>query len=112
MATLPTPGDVVLLPHQGVQQLKIRPFVVVSSAIYHATRPDLVLGVVTSRLPGTPGPTEYVLQDWQAAGLRYPSLFRPYFVTVPITNVPLPIGRLFSRDWAEVQARLRLAIAV
>jgi mRNA interferase MazF len=112
MAILPHPGDVVIVPHQGIQQSKVRPFVVVSSDVYHATRPDIVLGLLTSQLPATRGPTDYILQDWQAAGLRFPTLFRSFFMTVPVVAVQPPIGQLSARDWAEVQARLRVALAV
>lgn len=56
-------------------------------------------------------PTDYVLQDWTAAGLRYPSAYRSYLLTLDDGSLP-SIGRLSERDWQEVQARLRLALAV
>ena len=112
MATLPSPGDVVVVPHDGIQHSKVRPFVVVSSGLYHSTRPDLILALLTSRIPAHPGPTDCILQDWQAAGLRFPTMFRAFLYTVPVGGVRLPIGKMSARDWAEVQARLRLALAV
>ncbi len=112
MAILPSPGDVVVLLQTGVRVSKYRPAVVVSSDLYHATRPDLILATITTRFPPSLGPLEYALLDWGAAGLHYPSLFRPFFTSTPIADVPVPVGRLSDRDWAEVQIRLRLTLAV
>jgi mRNA interferase MazF len=110
MATF-RPGDVVVVDFPGVQKNKMRPALVVSTDLYHATRPDVVLAVLTKQVAKATGPTDYVLQDWQAAGLRFPSLFRAFFNTFVATK-PVLIGHLSDRDWAEVQARLRLALAV
>ncbi len=105
------PGDVVVAPFGGAEGIKMRPAVVVTTDLYHTTRPDVLLGIITSQVAKATQPTDYVLQDWQAASLRFPSAFRAYFTMVH-SRVPRPIGRLSDRDWAEVQARLRLAIAV
>jgi mRNA-degrading endonuclease toxin of MazEF toxin-antitoxin module len=43
------PGDVVTVDFHGATGPKRRPAVVVSSALYHQHRPDLVLGVLTSQ---------------------------------------------------------------
>ena len=112
MATLPSPGDVVIMLHEGVQQRKFRPFVVVSSDLFHATRPDVVLALLTSQIPPVLGPLDYALKDWTVAGLRLPTMFRAFFSTFPVAVVPNPVGKLTDVDWAEVQARLRLAMAV
>lgn len=109
---MPTPGDVVLVPFVGVQGTKRRPGVVVSSALYHSLRPDVVVALLTSQVTKATQPTDYVLQDWSAAGLKYPSAFRPFFRTIPVVEVLGFFGVLSVRDWAEVQTRLRLALAV
>ena len=80
------PGDVVVIDFPGVTGVKRRPTVVVSSPRYHASRPDIVVGLITSQTTAL-GPTDYVLQDWAQAGLRVPSVFRSFFATLP----PLPI---------------------
>ncbi|MGO8750950.1 MAG: type II toxin-antitoxin system PemK/MazF family toxin [Thermoguttaceae bacterium] len=68
-------GGVVTIDFPGVTGIKRRLAVVLSSALYHAARPDLVVGLITSRsVPA--GPTDYALQDWSAAGLRLPSRIR------------------------------------
>lgn len=105
------PGDVVIVDFPGVSGIKRRPTVVVSTHTYHTTRPDIVLGLLTSQTAGATGPTDYILQDWSAAGLHNPSAFRAFLVTLPASSVVV-IGHLSDRDWQEVQARLRIALAV
>jgi mRNA interferase MazF len=105
------PGDVVLADYPGVQGVKRRPGVVVSTDLYHATRPDVVVAVLTTKLAKARGPTDYVLQDWSAAGLHKPSAFRVYLEMFTPTQLVL-IGHLSDLDWLEVQARLRLGLAV
>jgi mRNA-degrading endonuclease toxin of MazEF toxin-antitoxin module len=106
------PGMVVTVLFPGVQGTKPRPVVVVSTDLYQSSRPDLILGLVTSNLLIASAPTDYVLQDWSAAGLRKPSAFRAFLLTLPATNVRRLAGQLTDRDWQEVQARMRLALAV
>jgi len=102
-------GDVVTIDFPGVTGIKRRPAVVLSSAIYHAARPDLVVGLITSRSVAA-GPTDYVLQDWSAAGLRLPSTFRSFFATLPPAANPTAVGRLSERDWKGVRACVQAAL--
>src|SRR5947209_6970467 len=106
------PGAVVTVDFPGVTGIKRRPAVIVSTVAYHAARPDVILAVVTTQTAGATGPTDYLLQDWAATGLRRPSAFRAYLATLPATSVIAEIGQLSDRDWQEVQARLRIALAV
>ena len=105
------PGDVITVDFPGALGIKRRPAVVLSAPIYHATRPDLVLGLLTSQIAGAIGPTDYVLQDWAAAGLHSPSAFRSFLATLPAANVAV-IGHRSNRDWQEVKTRLCVALAV
>ena len=93
------PGDVVTVDFLGATGPKRRPAVVVSSALYHQHRPDLVLGVLTSQVSRATTPLDYLLQDWASAGLRQPSAFRAYFGMATPTAVRV-IGHLSARDWA------------
>jgi len=106
------PGDVVVADFIGEQGVKARPVVVVSTDLYQAHRPDVVLAELTSNVAAATAPTDYVLQDWAAAGLHRPSAFRLYLNTTNVGKVLALIGHLTDRDWAEVQARLRLGLAV
>ena len=104
------PGDVVVLDFPGVMGIKRRPAVVVSSALYHAARPDVVVGLITSRTMAL-GSMDYVLQDWSQAGLRVPSVFRCFFATLPATAQHRVIGHLSDRDWQGVCECVRSALA-
>jgi mRNA interferase MazF len=43
------PGDVVTVDFPGVAGIKRRPAVVLSSSTYHATRPDVIVGLITTQ---------------------------------------------------------------
>ncbi|MBM4463978.1 MAG: type II toxin-antitoxin system PemK/MazF family toxin [Chloroflexi bacterium] len=105
------PGDVVMVDFPGVTGIKRRPAVVVSTEAYHRTRPDAILGLLTSQVAAATGPTDCVLQDWQTAGLRTPSAFRTFLATMPTTSLTT-IGCLSDRDWQKVQGCLRVALAI
>jgi mRNA interferase MazF len=105
------PGDVVTVDFPGATGVKRRPAVVVSTELYHRTRPDVVLGLLTSQITSATQPTDYVLQDWRQAGLRRPSAFRAFLVTMP-SGAVLAIGHLSDQDWRRVQGCLERALAV
>jgi len=105
------PGDVVIVEFPGARATKRRPAVVISTPAYHASRPDVVLGLITSRVDDATAPTDYVLQDWSSAGLRRESAFRAFLATLPAARVSV-IGHLSDRDWGQVQGCLRIALAV
>ncbi len=105
------PGDVVTVDFPGATGVKRRPAVVVSTTAYHAARPDVILGLLTSQAAKAAGPTDYLLQDWAAAGLRSPSAFRAFLATLPAASIVV-IGKLAAQDWQAVRARLRVALAV
>jgi mRNA interferase MazF len=88
---------------------KRRPAVVVSSDIYHANRPDLILAVVTSNVAASTSPTDCLIQDWQSAGLKQPSAFRAYLMMTMPSDVRV-IGHLSDRDWTSVRERLKVAL--
>src|SRR5687768_5737801 len=108
---MPRPGDVVLVDFVGATGVKRRPAAVVSSDLYHSSRPDLIVCLLTTQIPATLGPTDYALQDWTAAGLHAPSVFRLYIGMVLTTDARV-IGHLTDRDWLEIQVRLHRGLAV
>jgi mRNA interferase MazF len=105
-------GDVILVPFpfSDLSTTKVRPAVVVSSSTYHNSEPDLILAAVTSKIATATGPMDYVLTDWQAAGLRSPSALKPVLFTLEPVRVIFQIGTLSSDDMIEVDQRLRLAL--
>jgi mRNA-degrading endonuclease toxin of MazEF toxin-antitoxin module len=95
----------------GAAETKVRPAVVIASDTYLVERPDVVVGILTTKMPTPPASTDYVLADWRPAGLRAQSCFRVYVMTIHRSNATV-IGHLSERDWKEIQARVRIAFAV
>ena len=63
---------------------KERPALIVSAEAFHRTRPDdLLVALITHRVWKYHCPTDYVLQDWQAAGLTQPSVIRASLIVTP-----------------------------
>jgi mRNA interferase MazF len=104
------PGDIVTVDFPGVTGIKRRPAVVLSSAKYHATRPDTIVGLITTRTSGL-GSTDYELQDWAAAGLRVASVFRSFIVTLPPSANLVYIGHLSEHDWKSICMCIKISIA-
>jgi mRNA interferase MazF len=107
-------GDVLLVPFpfSDLSTTKVRPAVVVSSPLYLANEPDLLLAAITSTIATSPSPLDYVLSNWRSAGLRYPSAFKPVLFTLDPARVLHRIGRLTPADLAEIDQRLRNALAL
>ena len=80
------PGDVVAIDFPGVTGVKRRPVVVVSSSVYHASRPDVVVCLITSQTSSI-GPTDCVSQ----IGLRQVCDFLQSFDVFSQHSPPLPI---------------------
>jgi len=95
----------------GAQETEVRPAVVIASATYLEERPDVLLAIPTTKLPSAPGSTDYILRDWQSAGLRAESCFRAYVLTAHRSELTV-IGYLSARDWESVKARVRAAFAI
>jgi mRNA interferase MazF len=105
-------GDVVLVPFpfSDLRTTKVRPAVVVSGALYHATEPDLLLAALTSRVAAATGPLDYLLGDWRIAGLHYPSALKPVLFTLDPARVVYRVGALTPADLTQVDQRLRRAL--
>jgi|SRR5882724_5748960 len=107
---IPESGDVVLLDFPGVKQTKRRPAVIVSSPLYHQQRTDVVVGLITSQIAAATAATDHLLQDWAQVGLRQPSAYRTFLITVPRSAISRRIGKLSGRDWRSVLKCLHLAL--
>src|SRR5947209_5780295 len=99
------PGDVVLVDFPDVQGVKPRPAIIVSTDAYMRAGPDVTLAIVTGHIAAAKTAMDYVLKDWQPAGLHVPSAYRSFFATLPPASVHFLIGHLSDRDWQAVQAR-------
>jgi mRNA interferase MazF len=105
------PGDVVVGVLTGAVETKVRPAVVIASSTYLVERPDVLVGILTTRQPKPTTSTDCVLQDWQSAGLRAESYFRTYVLTMHRSELTT-IGHLSDRDWDQVKIRVRTAFAI
>jgi mRNA interferase MazF len=110
MNTMVKPGDVVVTDFAGATLVKVRPMVVISSASYHKERPDAIVALLTTNIASATTSSDYVLQDWQQAGLNKPSAFRTYLGMEGQADLRV-IGHLSARDWQGVTAVVRGAIA-
>jgi len=105
------PRDVVVGVLAGALETKVRPAVVISSATYLVERPDVLVGILTTKAPKTTASTDCVLMDWQLAGLRAESYFRAYVLTTHRSE--LTINRPSQRpDWTRVKSCVRAAFAI
>jgi mRNA interferase MazF len=102
-------GEILLVPFpfSDLSTTKVRPAVVVSGTLYQRSEPDLVLAEITSRLDAATGPFDYILRDWRAAGLRFPSALKPVLFTLDPIRVLHQVGVLTPADLTQVDARLR-----
>jgi mRNA interferase MazF len=105
-------GDVVIADFPGVTGVKRRPAVVISTVDYHTIHRDVILGAVTTNLAIATTPTDHLIANWTEAGLRRPSAFRTFLVTLPRSEVLAVIGHLLSSDWEVVKECIRIAITV
>jgi mRNA interferase MazF len=107
-------GEVVLIPfpYTDLSAAKTRPAVVVSSSIYHAVRPELLLAYVSSQLSQADSTIDYVVTDWKSAGLLKPSFVRPKVAAVEANLVVYRAGELTNRDLLGVDRCLRRAMAL
>jgi hypothetical protein len=105
------PGDVVVGTLPGAMETKVRPAVVIASGTYLVERPDVLLGILTTKVPKTLVSTDCLLLDWQSAGLRSPSCFRAYVLTIHRSELTV-IGHLSNQDWTRVQGCVRAAFSI
>jgi hypothetical protein len=105
-----SPGDLIVATLPGAVETKVRPAVVIASETYLVERPDIIVGILTSKIPVPLASTDHVLLDWQLVGLRAPSCFRAYILTLHRSQATT-IGRLTERDWSAVKIRVHNTLA-
>lgn len=96
--------EVVLVryPFSDLTNIKVRPAVVVGSAI----RGDLLIVPLTSRASGLAA-GEFTLADWGGAGLNVPSVLKRGIYTIHTSLVLKSVGRLSASDIANLESSLR-----
>lgn len=102
-------GEVVLIPFpfSDLSASKTRLVVIGSTPKYHSIRQELILAYLTSQISPQHPKFDYLLADWQAAGLLRPTLMQPRLAIIRSELVQHRVGRLTRRDLAKVDERLR-----
>jgi mRNA interferase MazF len=107
-------GNIVLIPfpYTDLSATKTRPAVVVSSDLYHELRPELLLAYVSSQVTNAQPELDYILADWQQAGLLRPSFVRPKIAAIEPSLIVYRVGQLTPNDLQELNLRLRRAFSL
>lgn len=102
-------GDVVLVgfPFTNLHATKKRPAVVISDTTYQQGRPDVILMAITSQIRQPLAFGEYLLQDWQQAGLLKPSVLKPLIATLEQTQIVKAMGQLAPGDQQGLECVLQ-----
>ncbi len=105
-------GDLVLVPFPFTDQsaTKRRPAVIISSAAYHRTRPDVLIMAVTSQHATRLFLGEVQVQDWKSAGLLKPSILKPVITTLDPSLILKKLGNLSATDQAALRHALTLIL--
>lgn len=104
-------GDIILVPFPFTDQstIKKRPAVVISSALYHESRPDLILMAITSQIRATSF-AEMLVQDWQISGLIKPSAIKPIMTTIEKKLILKILGQLQAKDQQNLRQKLEMIL--
>lgn len=99
-------GDLILVryPFSDLTGAKVRPAVVISAA---HTSQDLIIVPLTSRVDALL-PGEFVLAQWQSAGLHVASAVKRGVYTVQQHLCLKTVGQLATRDGEQLDRSLRL----
>ncbi len=105
-------GDVVLVPVGFTDRsgTKRRPAVIISSDVYNAESPDVMIASITGNLHALRHPGDRVIRQWEAAGLLRPSLAQSKIATVERSTLGRRLGRLATEDLAAFDRGLRNAL--
>lgn len=102
-------GDVVLAPFPFSDQtsVKQRPALVISIEDFQEQGPDLLIMAVTSQVRGPLLKVgEFLIRDWQAAGLLKPSAVKAAIATIEAKLVRRRLGHLSDYDLEQLKRSL------
>jgi mRNA interferase MazF len=105
---VPRPYSVVVVPFPFIDRTVVRrrPALVVSEESFNSAHDALVLAMITVAR-ASDWPSDVVLRDWQAAGLRIACLVRMKLFTLDNGLILDQLGTLTSTDRDRVAATLR-----
>lgn len=93
-------GDIVYVPFMFTDKpvVKSRPALIVSSAEYHASRREIVIAAITSRIRDPLFIGDHVIDEWSECGLSAPSVVTCILWTVKFTMIRRKLGAMPSGD--------------
>jgi mRNA interferase MazF len=106
-------GDVVLISFIFADEtgVKRRPAVVISSDAFHSGRDEAIIAAVTSRtdrvLMG-----DHVINDWQGAGLLFPSVATSIIRTVKQGMIARRLGSMPASDMEIINDKMRMILGL
>jgi mRNA interferase MazF len=102
-------GDVILVPFPFSDQTttKKRPAIIVSSDTYNSISQEIVIMAITGQIKGHIGVGEFLIEDWQGAGLLRPSAVKSAISTIEQRLVLKLLGRLSARDLSTLEKTLK-----
>ena len=102
-------GDVILVPFPFSDQTvtKKRPAIIVSSDTYNSISQDIVIMAITGQIRGHIGIGEFLIEDWQGAGLLRPSAIKSAISTIEQRLVLKLLGKLSARDLSTLERALK-----
>jgi mRNA interferase MazF len=101
-------GDVVLVSFVFSDEsgAKRRPAIVVSTEDYHQRQQEVIIAAVTSNvdrlLPG-----DYLIANWQKAGLLHPSVATGIIRTIKETMIARRLGAVSTEDRRAIRDQLK-----
>lgn len=106
---------VVAVPFSNHSGVKPRPALVISTAEFHRSLPDILVCPISSqpRYLRRPGPGDCPLGDWAAVGLRHPSTVRvSKLLSVDKKIVGRVLGRLSGAAMRRIGSTLEQAMGL
>jgi mRNA interferase MazF len=102
-------GDIVLVPFPFSDQptVKKRPAVICSSDPHNEISPDVIIMAITGQTKGVIGIGEFLMKDWQSAGLVKPSAVKSSISTIEQRLVLKKLGRLSHQDLSALEKALK-----
>ncbi len=106
-------GDVVLISFIFADEtgIKRRPAVIVSSEAFHEGRDEAIIAAITSRtdrlLVG-----DHRINDWQDAGLLFPSVATSIIRTVKQGMIARKLGSMPPSDMEIINDKMRLVLGL
>jgi len=106
-------GDIVLVEFAFSDEsaTKLRPALVISTALYHRAREEVIVAAITSntrrRLVG-----DHIVADWQHAGLLFPSTVTGIIRTIKRSMIRRRLGSLVMEDLDAFDRVLRRSLGL